>query len=182
MKPTDEIKVPAGVNAGLSGCGNSLMLSVFGHPRYPVTSYGTDCRPVTNPKLMKQIVTDNVGPFRVTGHKLAVADLKLIFAAIKAEKPMEYATLGTAGMLCCRLVRGSKVSISNHSWGTAIDLTVNRVLDERGDNKTQTALAAIAPIFNRHGWFWGATFKTEDAMHFEVSAQRIASWKAKGLV
>lgn len=179
MKPTDEIKVPAGVNAGLSGSGNALMLSVFGQPR---NSYSSDCRPVTNAKLAKMIVTDNVGPFRVTGHKLAVEDLKLIFAEIKAKHPVEYATLGTAGMLCCRLVRGSNKSISNHSWGTAIDLTVNRVLDERGDKLTQSALAVIAPVFNKHGWFWGATFSTEDAMHFEVSAQRIAKWKALKLI
>jgi len=70
--------------------------------------------------------------------------------------------------LCCRYVRGSTSSISNHSWGTAIDLTLNNVLDKRGDGMVQYGLTVIAPIFNEHRWYWGAAFKTEDAMHFEV--------------
>jgi hypothetical protein len=179
MKPTDEIAIPKGINAGLSGTGNALMTRLFGNPRQ---SYGTDCRPVTNAKMLKHIVTASVGPFRVTGFDLAVKSLTQIMAEIKATHPMEYATLGTAGMLCARLVRGSKHSISNHSWGTAIDLTVNRVLDERGDNVVQAALAAVAPVFNKHGWFWGASFRTEDAMHFECSTQLLLKWEAAGLL
>ena len=177
MKPTDEIAIPAGTNAGLSGCTNSLMLSALGKPRSVFTA---ECAAITNKNLAKRIKTDNVGPFRVTGFDLAVDDLKAIFAAIKAQRPAEYAMLGTAGMLCCRLVRGSKTSISNHSWGTAIDLTIEGKLDVRGNGRAQAALIAIAPIFNKHGWFWGATFRIEDAMHFEVSAQRINKWKAEG--
>ena len=177
MKPTDEVPVPKGINAGLSGCGNKLMLSLLGNPR---NSYAADCRPVTNAALSRRIVTENVGPFRVTGFDLAVADLHAIFAEIKVTDPMAYAMLGTAGMLCCRLVRGSKASISNHSWGTAIDLTINRVLDERGDDKVQVALTQIAPVFHKYGWFWGAGFSTEDAMHFEVSAERMTKWKSEG--
>jgi D-alanyl-D-alanine dipeptidase len=50
-------------------------------------------------------------------------------ADIAKEQPAVYAGLGSAGMLCCRLVRGSTTAISNHSWGTAIDLTLNGVLD-----------------------------------------------------
>jgi len=179
MKPTDEIKVPAGINAGLQGTGNAFMLATFGNPR---TTYGQDCRPVTNPKMNKRIILASVGPFRVTGYDLAVKSLTEIMAEVKATRPMEYATLGSAGMLCARLVRGSKSSISNHSWGTAIDLTVNRVLDERGDNHAQAALAAVAPVFNKHGWYWGAAFRIEDAMHFECSRQLIARWRAAGLL
>ena len=177
MKPTDEIRIPAGTNAGLSGCGNTLMIEVLGRPR---TVFTQDCAAITNKDLAKRIKTDDVGPFRVTGFDLAVEDLKRIFAEVKAVRPAEYAMLSSAGMLCCRLVRGSKTSISNHSWGTAIDLKVNGVLDVRGNGVAQAALIAIAPIFNKHGWFWGATFRTEDAMHFEVSAQRLARWKAEG--
>jgi hypothetical protein len=97
------------------------------------------------------------------------------------EQPQIYSALGTMGMLCARLVRGSQHAISNHSWGTAIDLTLNGILDRRGDGKVQVGLTAIAPIFNRHGWFWGAAFATEDAMHFEVGDQLIRKWHAAGL-
>ena len=79
-------------------------------------------------------------------------------------------------MLCCRLVRGSASAISNHSWGTAIDLTLNGVLDAYGDDKVQHGLTLIAPIFNRHGWYWGAVFRKEDGMHFEASRDLIDRW------
>jgi hypothetical protein len=91
-----------------------------------------------------------------------------------------HAGLGTAGMLCARLVRGSTHSISNHSWGTAIDLTLNGVLDRRGDRMVQRGLAEIAPVFNEHGWFWGAGFGTEDAMHFEAGDELIRRWHTEG--
>jgi hypothetical protein len=83
-------------------------------------------------------------------------------------------------MLCARLVRGSHDSISNHSWGTAIDLRLNGILDRRGDNRVQQGLVDIAPIFNQHGWFWGAGFGTEDAMHFEISDELIRKWSVDG--
>jgi len=81
-------------------------------------------------------------------------------------------------MLCCRYQRNSTTSISNHSWGTAVDLKIDGHLDERGDDTVQYGLTLIAPIFNRFGWYWGAMFPTEDAMHFEASlslAQTIQS-------
>lgn len=59
----------------------------------------------------------------------------------------------------------SATAISNHSWGTAIDLTLDGVLDTYGDDKVHYGLT-LASIFNRHGWFCGAAFRTEDAMHF----------------
>jgi hypothetical protein len=83
-------------------------------------------------------------------------------------------------MECARLVRGSQHSISNHSWGTAIDLTLNGILDRRGDDRVQQGLVDIAPIFNQHGWFWGAGFGTEDAMHFEIGDELIRRWSADG--
>jgi hypothetical protein len=179
MKPTDEIAIAAGINAGLSGCNNSLMIATLGRPRSVFTQ---DCAAITNKQYAKRIKTNNVGPFKVTGFDLAVDDLKRIFDEVRAVRPAEYAMLSSAGMLCCRLVRGSKTSISNHSWGTAIDLKINGVLDVRGNGRAQAALNAIAPIFNKHGWFWGATFRIEDAMHFEASAQRLTQWKKEGKV
>jgi hypothetical protein len=106
--------------------------------------------------------------------------LREVMAEISQREPEGFEALGTAGMLCARRVRGSTSSISNHSWGTAIDLELNGRLDRRGDGRVMIGLARIAPIFNRHGWFWGAGFRTEDAMHFEVSDQKIRQWHAAG--
>ncbi len=153
-------------NVGLQSASNDFMTAKLGNPR---DSYNETCQTVTHPALKAQIKTANVGPFKVTGWGPAVDSLAKVMAAIQQEQPEVYAALGTQGMLCCRLVRGSKTAISNHSWGTAIDLTLNGQLDIRGDGKVQRGLAAIAPIFNRFEWYWGAGFRTEDAMHFEVS-------------
>lgn len=62
-------------------------------------------------------------------------------------------------------------------WGTAIDLKLDGKLDVRGNNKVHYGLSLIAPIFNKHGWFWGAAYRTEDAMHFEVSINKLKQWK-----
>jgi Putative peptidoglycan binding domain/D-alanyl-D-alanine carboxypeptidase len=176
----DLVSVPSGINQGLNGTGNAFMLSLLGNPR---PNYTADCQPVTNAKLKGRFVSAvNVGPFKVTGFDLAVESLKTVMADIKVEQPNVHAALSTAGMLCCRLVRGSTSAISNHSWGTAVDLKIQGVLDPRGDNKVQFGLTLIAPIFNRHKWFWGAGFPTEDGMHFEISQQLLKKWHADGLL
>ncbi len=162
------------INIGLSAVDNSTMLRLFGQPM--AGGYSSQCQPVTNPRLKRNMVLDSVGPFRVTGLKPAVESLKGVMADIGREQPAAYAALGTAGMLCCRLVRGSETAISNHSWGTAIDLTLNGVLDVYGNNMVQVGLTLIAPIFNRHGWFWGAAFRIEDGMHFEGGRALLDQW------
>jgi len=79
-------------------------------------------------------------------------------------------------------VRGSNSAISNHSWGTAIDLKINGVLDRVGNNKVQLGLTLIAPIFHKYGWYWGAGFSKEDGMHFEVSKQKMMQWYHQNLL
>lgn len=166
---------PSSINIGLNPVNNAYMLAKFGEP-LTNGGYTAQCQPPTNPRLRRNLVLDTVGPFRVTGLVPAVISLKQVMADIRVEQPKVYAALGTAGMLCCRLVRGSTTSISNHSWGTAIDLTVDGVLDVYGDGRVQFALTLIAPIFARHGWFWGAAFRTEDGMHFEASRDLVDRW------
>jgi hypothetical protein len=109
-------------------------------------------------------------------------------ADIARMQPEVYRLLQSRGMLVCRWVRPAKNkpipppeqrSISNHSWGCAIDIAIGtgkNALDTRGDNKVQHGLNLIAPIFNEHGWYWGAAFKTEDAMHFELGVDLLRSF------
>jgi hypothetical protein len=53
----------------------------------------------------------------------------------------------------------------------------------------------MAPIFHLHGWFWGGAFRdketrkgsgiyqsNEDAMHFEVSKEKLIDWQRSGLL
>lgn len=173
MKFTDLVKVPTNINEGLSPVSNKYMLYKFGDPR---DSYNQNCQPITNKKISLHIIPKNVGPFKIIGYDKAVQSLEEILLEIKNSYPEIYAILGTEGMLCCRLVRGSVKSISNHSWGMAIDLTLNKQLDERGDGKSQYGLTLISPIFNKHKWYWGAGFNTEDCMHFECSKDLVDNW------
>jgi hypothetical protein len=177
MAIMDRIAVPLDINDGVSSAKQTTMLSLLGNPR---GAYTDECQPITSPTLAALIVIESVGPFRVQGIRPAVASLRAVLLEVAATSPDVHAALGTEGMLCARLVRGSAHSISNHAWGTAVDLTLAGVLDPRGDGLVFRGLAGIAPVFNRHGWFWGAGFRTEDGMHFEVSDGLIRQWHAEG--
>lgn len=175
---TELMPVPEHINTGLSNSNNDLMLALLGNPR---SVYSRHCQGPTNKAFLKRILwSRSVGPFKVSGFDLAVESLKQVCRDIKDEKPAVYKALGTAGMLCCRMVRGSRTVISNHSWGTAIDIRIAGVLDRRGNDRVQFGLAEIAPIFNRHGWYWGAAFTIEDGMHFEISRQKMLEWHTQG--
>lgn len=161
------------VNRDLRAVSNSFMTAKLGSPR---ESYSADCQPITNAKLSSNLLRASVGPFQVTGLSPAVLSLQAVCAEIQRVQPTVYAALGTAGMLCCRYVRGSTTSISNHSWGTAVDIKINNVLDARGNGRVQYGLTLIAPIFNQFGWYWGAAFHTEDGMHFEAGRALVETW------
>jgi hypothetical protein len=176
----DLVNIPSGINIGLSSAKTATMLDLLGKPG----SLTKDCSSVTNPDVKRFIVTKNVGPFTVTGLKPAIDVLERIFAKVKQEQPDLYQQLGTAGMLCCRKVRGG-TNFSNHSWGTAIDIKISSDLDEVGDDKAQLGLVKLAPYFNAEKFFWGAGFNSrgrEDSMHFEVSEELIKEWENNGVL
>ncbi len=180
MSVSELIPVPPNLNPGIPSAKQATMLAILGNPR---RQYSDECQPLTNERLQRLFVeSQSVGPFKVTGLKPAVASLRDVMTDVGREQPEVSEALGTAGMFCARLVRGSLHAISNHSWGTAVDLRLNGVLDRRGDDRVQRGLVEIAPIFNRHGWFWGAGFRTEDAMHFEASDDLIRKWALDGLL
>lgn len=165
------------LNGKLTGARNDTCRALIGNPR---GTYTQDCLPPEDPAFRALLVTHDFGPFRATGIRPAVTALQSIMTDVEAERPDIFSRLGTVGMLCCRLVRGSTTKVSNHAWGCAIDLTIDGELDERGDGRTQKGLLELWPIFNRHGFFWGAAFPTEDSMHFEASDQLIRQWHAEG--
>ena len=162
---------PQDVNTGLSACKPRTLKRVFGLPR---ETFSQDCQPVTSAKLKNRIVTGKWFGARVTGLDVAVHSLARIEAKIREHHPELAPHMGNAGMLCCRYVRGSKSSISNHSWGTAIDLTFDGEVDKRGDGKCQAWLLLVYGFFHAEGWFWGTSFPTEDSMHFELADETVA--------
>lgn len=168
---------PDSTNKDLTYCRTSTILEILGKPRRTLTR---DCAPITNPTIRALMVTESVGPFRVTGLRPAVESLRRVMAAVKAAKPDVYREVRTAGMTCCRAVRGSSTRFSNHSWGTAIDLYFGDVIDLMGDGKTQKGLLALYPHFHAEGWYWGSEFTREDSMHQEVADETMWKWAREG--
>jgi hypothetical protein len=169
---------PNEINSGLSALSQSNVIATIG---IPAERKSVDCGKVTNPRLKIKIVTEDVGPFRVTGHRVAVAALRKIFDDVLNDHPELYKLLGSAGMLCVRVVRGGR-NWSNHAWGFAIDLTIGGILDKRGDDKVQQGILILYRYFHRHRWYSGMEFSTEDAMHFEPSNELFNEWKSAGLI
>jgi D-alanyl-D-alanine carboxypeptidase len=176
-------------NLGLTSPKNDHMLELFGHP-VEGGAYRSDgkCTQPNSPTFTPLLVTQNVGPFRVTGLRPAVLSLRDILTRVKQEVPDLYAMLGSSGMLCSRFTKirqpdGSmKIGpgVSNHSWGAALDINLSGNLDAQGNNRTQRGLLILATYFNAAGWYWVAAFPVEDAMHFEASKSLLARWKTAG--
>jgi len=145
-----------------------------------------NCSSILNPEWSKRMRTRSVGPFKVTGHFLAISLLTKKLNELKADNPSLYKKLGTAGMLCCRATRVNPKVYSNHSLGLAIDFTIAGVLDAPGDGLTQPELIVLYQYLkpqskNDDGFFWGAEFGVEDSMHFEVSGETVMRWVRGGL-
>jgi hypothetical protein len=170
------VAIPAGINDGLTDPSNDVMQNALGNPGTP----DPGCGP-SSAAMQKLIKTANVGPFRVTGLIPAVDALTRVFSAVQSAKPDLYAVLGSSGMLCVRYVRGSTTNLSNHSWGTAIDINISGVLTPRGSTTVQQGLVDLCPFMHAEQFYWGAGFSpTPDGMHFEVSAELLAQWKSDG--
>jgi len=143
----EEIPVPPGLNGTLRAVNNTLMLRVFGNPR---GDYDQNCRQPTNSNFKASCSFDvSIEGFsdRLWGFSKAVESLRSVMSDIKSEKSQIFAVLGHEGMGCCRFQRNSTTSISNHSWDSAIDLTINGKLDVRGNGLIQRGVLEAAPIF-----------------------------------
>ena len=169
------------MNSGLSAAKVSTLRALFGaFPNLP-----ENCGTNRNAKVSAMLETRNVGPFRCTGIKPALDSLERIFAAVKQDHPQLYKLVGTAGMHCYRRVRGGSTP-SNHSAGTAIDLTVGGVLPPMDSTPETPALipngfVILYAYFHREGWYWGAGYAggRVDAMHFEVADETLKEWAAR---
>ena len=118
------------VNLNLSSAKNSFLFSILGKPRVDGV-YGEKDGPLKNPQLERLMVKGvDVGPFKVKGLGLAVESLAKVMADICRQHKDIYERLNHEGMLVVRYQRPTKRKpigclnrpISNHSWGTAIDL------------------------------------------------------------
>ena len=167
------------VNRGLTVLTSRYLVETLGRPRETLTD---KCQSITNERLADKLVLERVGPIRVKMLQPAVDSLRRVFEKIRRADPDLYSKINTSGSLCTRLVRGSSSSISNHSYGMALDLNIDGHLDNLADGKTQLGLTVLADFFRSEGWVWGAGFGREDSMHFEVSREKLDEWLEAGLL
>jgi hypothetical protein len=109
---------------------------------------------------------------RVQWYRTCVDQLLAGFAAVEDAGLLDR-ILFWGGSWVPRLIRGSKQSPSNHSWGTAFDLNPpHNPLGQRPlPAGKRGSLAEVAPCFERFGFTWGGRWTNRpDGMHFEVSS------------
>lgn len=79
--------------------------------------------------------------------------------------------LSFGGAWAPRYIRGSRTTLSNHAWGTAIDINVAwNMLGARPALKGQRgSVRELVEIAYENGFAWGGWFSTRpDGMHFEA--------------
>jgi predicted chitinase len=171
------------INVGLRSASEATMLAVLGRPNGTLTT--DEKNNLISPKAALLLQTRNVGPFSATGIKPALDSLTKIFDDVQKQNANLFAVISTAGMLSVRMRRPTSqkpsTEISNHAWGTAVDITIDGRLDLKPDGILTRGIAELIPFFNAKGWFSGAGFKdAEDDAHFEVAEETILAWDALG--
>lgn len=167
------------VNQGVEVATPSFLEGFLGRPRAVLSD---NCEPMENQKLAAALITEQVGPIKVSMLRPALDSLKRVFDKIREADPDLYDRINTAGSLCVRRIRGTIDRTSTHAFGLAVDLNIDGHLDSLADGKTQLGLTIIADFFRAEGWVWGAGYGREDSMHFEVSRQQLEEWRREGLL
>ena len=112
---------------------------------------------------------------KIQCHKLVADRLKAVFtdllAAYGYDKIKELGIDLFGGCLNVRLMRGSKIKWSRHSWGVAIDLDPAR--NKLKETKATARFArpeykAMIDVFYQHGFISLGVEKNYDWMHFEI--------------
>jgi hypothetical protein len=173
-------------NVGLSSPKQSTMISVLGAPQLPLTTVDQPNKASAAVKKLKK--SAQIFPhLAVTGISPAVDSLvKILQAAAQSELNNGHdlaSVLSTAGMLNVRYRKptdGSvSTAISNHAWGTAVDLEIHGYSPPGNTHDhVPRFIAVLVPFFNDAGWYSGIAF--HDTMHFEVSNEMILDWAKTG--
>ena len=112
---------------------------------------------------------------KIQCHKLVSDRLKAVFtdllAAYGYDKIKELGIDLFGGCLNVRLMRGSKIKWSRHSWGVAIDLdpTRNKLKETKATARfARPEYKAMIDVFYQHGFISLGVEKNYDWMHFEI--------------
>jgi hypothetical protein len=177
------------INKGLASATQETMISFLGSPLMPLT---TSDQPSKASPVVKQLTQTCKVSLHVvvTAIKPALESLERVLkAAFAQELSQEHgnhdleSVLGTEGMLVVRLRRPTSGNpskkISNHAWGTAIDMKITGHSAPANTGHTiPRFIAILLPFFNKEGWYSGISF--QDTMHFEVAEGTIREWSDDG--
>lgn len=107
---------------------------------------------------------------KVTVHKLIVPQLLAMFEKIEADGMLHY-FITYEGAHNPRYIRGSKTSLSNHAYGTALDFNAewNGMGKEPAKVGEKGSLRELVPYFEAFGFYWGGYFSRKDGMHIEAA-------------
>jgi hypothetical protein len=75
-----------------------------------------------------------------------------------------------SGLWVPRFIRGSRTTLSNHAYGTAMD--INYAWNMLGHRPALVgefgSVRELVPLMNKNGFYWGGHFKRRDGMHGEL--------------
>ena len=102
-------------------------------------------------------------------HRKGADRLVQLFAAWESAGLMPL-VMSYDGTWVPRFIRGSKTMLSNHAFGTAIDLNARwNPLGKPGAPAGETgSTQLLGPVAESLGWRWGGRFSRLDPMHFEL--------------
>lgn len=161
------------------------MSDLLRHFGTPADKLSEECTSPTNELLVRQIARVNVGPFTTMMLRAAAESLKAVIAEIEKNDADLSDQMASFGGICVRLLRGSSTAISNHSFGTAIDIGSSiRGLAPFGatSGRAYEYAQKIAPYFEKAGWFWGGRFPTPDPGHFELGKELFDKLVSEGKI
>jgi len=161
---------------------NSQKEQLFGHIEWEATptSKNKEKVTITNNFIKENIVLFEVpqlakatnGKYkRMRFHKLCKYQMLQMWKEWE-EEGLLHLILTYGGTFIARLIRGSKTHLSNHSYGTAMDINMewNRIGHIPAKNDEIGSVLKLVAIANKWGFYWGGHFNhRKDGMHFEVA-------------
>lgn len=154
---------------------NAARAKVFGEFRYvsaPVKGNPENIR-ITDGWEGSNIVTFQVpqlGGKRVRLHRKVQAQFLGFFAAVEKAGMLDLVKTFD-GAFVPRFVRGSRSTLSNHSFGSAFDINYewNQLQAVPAAKGEEGSVRELVPLAHEYGFYWGGHFSRLDGMHFEVA-------------
>lgn len=107
---------------------------------------------------------------KIFWHKSYVNNIVKLFERLKEDK-LDNKIVSWGGSWAPRFIRGSRTTLSNHSWAVAFDINVawNGLGKVPAPIGKYGSVIEIVPYATECGFFWGGNFNIRpDGMHFEI--------------